>query len=54
MERKGFPESYDSAMLLRFLADIKAGKRHVAAPLYSHLVYDVVPGETTVVDRPTS
>ncbi|MGE7415684.1 type I pantothenate kinase [Methylobacterium tarhaniae] len=52
MERKGFPESYDTPTLLRFLADIKAGKRQVAAPLYSHLVYDVVPGETTVVDRP--
>jgi type I pantothenate kinase len=37
---------------LRFLADIKAGKRNVTAPLYSHLVYDVVPGEETVVDRP--
>ena len=52
MERKGFPESYDTGTLLRFLADIKAGKRNVAAPLYSHLVYDVVPGEETVVDRP--
>ena len=52
MERKGFPESYDTGHLLRFLADIKAGKRNVTAPLYSHLVYDVVPGEETVVDRP--
>jgi type I pantothenate kinase len=52
MERKGFPESYNTAKLLRFLADIKAGKRAVHAPLYSHLVYDVVPGEETVVDRP--
>ena len=52
MERKGFPESYDTNLLLRFLADIKAGKRNVRAPLYSHLVYDVVPGEETVVDRP--
>jgi len=52
MERKGFPESYDTPRLLRFLADIKAGKRAVQAPLYSHLVYDVVPGEETVVDRP--
>jgi type I pantothenate kinase len=52
MERKGFPESYDTGKLLRFLADIKAGKRNVAAPLYSHLVYDVVPGEETVIDRP--
>src|ERR687890_1274107 len=52
MERKGFPESYDTGALLHFLADIKAGKRQVRAPLYSHLVYDVVPGEETVVDRP--
>ncbi len=52
MERKGFPESYDTAGLLRFLADIKAGQRNVPAPLYSHLVYDVVPGEEMVVDRP--
>jgi type I pantothenate kinase len=52
MERKGFPESYDTSQLLHFLADIKAGKRNVKAPLYSHLVYDVVPGEEAAVDRP--
>jgi type I pantothenate kinase len=52
MERKGFPESYDTGKLLHFLRDIKAGKRNVRAPLYSHLVYDVVPGEETVVDGP--
>ncbi|HEX2726191.1 MAG TPA: type I pantothenate kinase [Beijerinckiaceae bacterium] len=52
MERKGFPESYDTGALLHFLADIKAGKRNVKAPLYSHLIYDVVPGEHTVIDRP--
>jgi type I pantothenate kinase len=52
MERKGFPESYDTGRLLHFLADIKAGRRNVQAPLYSHLVYDVVPGEDTIIDRP--
>ncbi|HEY7383375.1 MAG TPA: type I pantothenate kinase [Beijerinckiaceae bacterium] len=52
MERKGFPESYDTGALLHFLADIKAGKRNVKAPLYSHLIYDVVPGEYTMIDRP--
>lgn len=52
MEKKGFPESYDGTALLRFLADIKAGKTRVAAPVYSHLVYDVVPDEHVVVDRP--
>lgn len=44
MERKGFPESYDLSALLSFLGDIKAGKPKVVAPVYSHLVYDVVPG----------
>jgi type I pantothenate kinase len=52
MERKGFPESYDTQLLLRFLADIKAGQGKVEAPVYSHLVYDVVPGERVTVDRP--
>jgi type I pantothenate kinase len=52
MDRKGFPESYDTGALLHFLADIKAGKRNVRAPVYSHLVYDVMPGERTVIDRP--
>lgn len=52
MERKGFPESYDGAALIRYLSDIKAGKHNVEAPVYSHLVYDVVRGEKIVVDRP--
>jgi type I pantothenate kinase len=52
MDKKGFPESYDGSALLRFLSDIKAGKRNVPAPVYSHLVYDVVPGESIVIDRP--
>jgi len=52
MERKGFPESYDTKALLRFLTDIKAGKRHVRAPVYSHLIYDIVEGEGIEIDRP--
>ena len=52
MERKGFPESYDLPALLTFLTAIKAGERHVPAPVYSHLSYDIVPGETVTVDRP--
>ena len=52
MDRKGFPESYDGTSLLRFLSEIKAGKRNVEAPVYSHLVYDVMPGKNIVVDRP--
>ena len=52
MERKGFPESYDLPALLRFLYDIKAGRRPVRAPVYSHLVYDVVPNHWLEIDRP--
>ena len=50
--RKGFPESYDRAALLAFLADIKSGKADVRAPVYSHLVYDIIPGEFITIDRP--
>src|SRR5438477_839407 len=52
MEKKGFPESYDLPALLRFLADVKAGRRPVRAPIYSHLVYDVMPNQWVEVDRP--
>ncbi|PWJ80189.1 pantothenate kinase [Pseudaminobacter salicylatoxidans] len=52
MERKGFPDSYDVGALLRFLSAIKSGEPNVRAPLYSHLTYDVMPGEYITVDRP--
>ncbi|WP_374730150.1 type I pantothenate kinase [Stappia sp.] len=52
MRRKGFPESYDRATLLKFLSDLKAGKRNVRAPVYSHFYYDVMPGQFVTVDRP--
>ena len=52
MEKKGFPESYDLPALLRFLSDIKAGRRPVRAPIYSHLVYDVMPNQWIEIDRP--
>jgi len=52
MERKGFPESYDLPELLRFLSGIKAGRRPMRAPVYSHIVYDVVPHDWIEIDRP--
>jgi type I pantothenate kinase len=52
MQKKGFPESYDLPTLLGFLSDIKAGRRPVRAPAYSHLVYDVIPNEWIEVDQP--
>jgi type I pantothenate kinase len=52
MERKGFPESFDQARLLAFLAAIKSGQAKVEAPVYSHFTYDIVPDEIIVVERP--
>ena len=52
MARKGFPESYDRRRLVRFVADLKAGVAEVTAPVYSHLVYDILPGEMQVVRQP--
>jgi type I pantothenate kinase len=52
MLRKGFPESYDVSRLLAFLAAVKSGERHVAAPVYSHTTYDILVGSEHVVDQP--
>jgi len=52
LDRKGFPESYDRRALLRFVAEVKAGRDEVLAPVYSHLSYDVVPGEHVTVRKP--
>ncbi|GGF42476.1 pantothenate kinase [Marmoricola endophyticus] len=52
LHRKGFPESYDRRALLKFVVDIKSGVDEVSAPIYSHLVYDVVPDERVVVQHP--
>ena len=52
MNRKGFPESFDTARLLNFLHEVKSGKANVEAPVYSHFHYDIIPGQTAVIDRP--
>lgn len=52
MNKKGFPESFDTSRLLNFLADVKSGKETVEAPVYSHFHYDILPGARTVVERP--
>ncbi|HUD79447.1 MAG TPA: type I pantothenate kinase [Streptosporangiaceae bacterium] len=52
MDRKGFPESYDRRALLRFVQQVKAGAPQVSAPVYSHLAYDIIPGERQTVQRP--
>ncbi|MGW5647953.1 type I pantothenate kinase [Saccharopolyspora sp. NPDC003752] len=52
MHRKGFPESYDRRALLRFVTEVKSGAPEVTAPVYSHVAYDILPGERNVVRKP--
>jgi type I pantothenate kinase len=52
LDRKGFPESYDRRALTRFVSEVKSGADAVHAPVYSHLTYDIVPGEHIEVARP--
>jgi type I pantothenate kinase len=52
MTRKGFPESYDTRRMIRFLADIKRGLPEATAPVYSHVAYDIVPDQLQTVSRP--
>ncbi|MFM7488987.1 MAG: type I pantothenate kinase [Actinomycetota bacterium] len=52
MNRKGFPESYDTRELLRFLRELKSGRASVEAPVYSHVVYDIIDGDRVTVCQP--
>lgn len=52
MNRKGFPESYDTRRLIEFLRELKSGAAQASAPVYSHVVYDIVPGDDVVVRQP--
>lgn len=52
LNKKGFPESYDAKRLLAFLASAKSGKDMLEAPVYSHLYYDIMPGEMNAFENP--
>ena len=52
MNRKGFPESFDAAKLLNFLGEVKSGYERSEAPVYSHFHYDILDGQSTVIERP--
>lgn len=51
MSKKGFPESYDIKRLVNFVSDVKACKRNVTAPIYSHLTYNITD-DVKCVDLP--
>jgi type I pantothenate kinase len=52
INRKGFPESYDSKRLVQFLRELKAGVPEVSAPVYSHVEYDIMPDAQQIVRQP--
>jgi type I pantothenate kinase len=52
MQRKGFPESFDVRRLFHFVLRVKSGERNVTHSVYSHVSYDILPGEERVVDQP--
>lgn len=52
LDRKGFPESYDMEALINFMNAVKSDKANVLAPKYSHQIYDIIPDQFDVVDRP--
>lgn len=52
MKKKGFPQSYDMHQLVNFVSEVKSGAKHVTAPVYSHLIYDVIPEGNKVIEQP--
>jgi type I pantothenate kinase len=52
MDRKGFPESYDTRRLVAFLRATKSGEEEVRAPYYSHVVYDIVGDQEQIIRQP--
>jgi type I pantothenate kinase len=52
LDRKGFPESYDTRALLEFLRSVKSGEPEVTAPVYDHVTYDILDGEVVTVRQP--
>jgi type I pantothenate kinase len=52
MHRKGFPESYDLERMVASLAELKEGKSELRVPVYSHELYDIVPGKFQTINRP--
>ena len=52
LNRKGFPESYDTAQLTDVLRRLKSGAEQVDTPVYSHLHYDIVPDQRTMIESP--
>ncbi|KRN88368.1 type I pantothenate kinase [Ligilactobacillus ceti] len=51
LDKKGFPESYDMKLLINFINTVKNGEL-AQAPVYSHEIYDIVPGKMQEIYAP--
>lgn len=52
MKKKGFPQSYDIHSLINFVSKVKSGAPRVTTPVYSHLLYDILPKNKKVIFQP--
>ncbi|MDP0902294.1 type I pantothenate kinase, partial [Klebsiella pneumoniae] len=52
MKKKGCPQSYDMHRLVKFVSDLTSGVPQATAPVYSHLIYDVIPNGDKTVAQP--
>lgn len=52
LRRKGFPESYDMGLLIEFMTHVKTKDSPFSVPIYSHEVYDIIPGKYEIIDSP--
>jgi type I pantothenate kinase len=52
MLKKGFPESYNIQRLLQFVSDVKSGAARLETPKYSHVTYDIIPGQLEIIEQP--
>nr|BET44468.1 MAG: type I pantothenate kinase [Candidatus Aschnera chinzeii] len=52
MAKKGFPQSYNLKNLLQLLYDIKSGVDTLCIPIYSHILYDIIPDKQQIIKNP--
>jgi type I pantothenate kinase len=51
LDRKGHPETYDHARMVRFVRDVARGASSPRVPRYSHAAKDIVAGDDVIVPR---
>lgn len=52
MNKKGFPISYNTTLLAKFMQNLKAGKTNIKIPQYSHIEYDILGNQHQIIQKP--